>query len=70
MDTPLERAVRDGHNFGINMIESFALTRLTHQTLAYEADLTRHGGGAPPIAETVSISLMWADVARCAVGDA
>lgn len=70
IETPMDRATRNGLQFGANLIESFALTRLAHQTLAYEADLSRLGGGAPPMAETVSISIMWADVARCSVGDA
>ncbi len=70
LDTPMDRSIAGSLKFGANLIESLAIDRAVHQTLAYEADLCRAGSGTPPLSETVSLGIMWHDVVRCPVGEA
>jgi hypothetical protein len=62
--TPFEQSHARTVGLGVRIIESLAVNNLITQARNYEADMSKLGGGVPPMSETVHIGLMWASVGQ------
>ena len=67
--TPFEQAHLRSATAGVRIIESLAVNNLITQARNYESDMSKLGGGTPPLGETVHIGLMWASVSQFTDGD-
>lgn len=68
--TPFEQTHLRAANAGIAIIQSLAVNRMIATARTYESQMAQAGGGVPPLSETLTIGMMWGDVAQFAVGEA
>lgn len=68
--TPFEQSHVRAATVGARIVESLAVNKMIASARAYELDMSKVGGGVPPLSETLMISLMWGDVAQFSVGEA
>lgn len=68
--TPFEQTHIRAAGTGIAIIQSLAVNRMIVNARAYESQMAGLGGGVPPLSETLTIGMMWGDVAQFAVGEA
>lgn len=68
--TPFEQSHIRAAEAGLRIVESLAVNRMITAARVYETQMVESGGGVPPLSETVTIGMMWGDVAQFAVGEA
>lgn len=60
-----------GSQFAARFYNSFVVAAMAKKAADYESEMSKVGGGAPPLGEALHIAVMWADVCSgTSVGDA
>ena len=55
-----------GSSFGVNFYNSFVICTMAKKAEVYEQEMSKLGGGCPPLSEALHVAMMWTDV--CAAG--
>jgi hypothetical protein len=68
--TPFEQSHLRAADLGLRIIESLAVNKMITAARVFELQMADVGHGVPPLGETVTIGLMWGDLAQFAIGEA
>jgi hypothetical protein len=55
-----------GTSFGVNFYNSFVVATMAMKAEVYEHEMSKLGGGCPPLSEALHVAMMWTDA--CAAG--
>lgn len=60
--TPFEQSFQNSAVAGTKIVSALAINNLIFRAAAYETEVSKLGGGCPPLSETLQVSLMWGTV--------